>query len=99
MKLLVTGGAGFIGSHLTEHLLNAGHQVHVVDDLSTGRFANIAAIARHPRFRFDKADIVTWDKLWEAAASADRSAAERTCAEATASSRADSVSSSGVWAS
>src|SRR5690242_9560788 len=72
MHILVTGGAGFIGSHLAEHLLVAGHQVHVVDDLSTGRFGNITAIANHPRFRFDKADVITWDGLWDAAAWADR---------------------------
>jgi UDP-glucose 4-epimerase len=42
MKALITGGAGFIGSHLCELLLEAGHAVTVVDDLSTGRFENIA---------------------------------------------------------
>lgn len=41
MHMLVTGGAGFIGSHLTELLLNQGHTVHIVDDLSTGRRENI----------------------------------------------------------
>ena len=39
---LITGGAGFIGSHLAEHLLAAGYAVTVVDDLSTGQFKNIA---------------------------------------------------------
>jgi UDP-glucose 4-epimerase len=47
---LVTGGAGFIGSHLCEALLAEGHRVLVVDDLSTGRWENIAQIETHPRF-------------------------------------------------
>ncbi len=52
MKLLVTGGAGFIGSHLTEALLDAGHEVAVIDDLSTGATENLQAVVDHPRFRF-----------------------------------------------
>jgi UDP-glucose 4-epimerase len=41
MRVLVTGGAGFIGSHLCEHLLSQGHAVRVIDDLSTGRYENV----------------------------------------------------------
>ncbi len=52
MRALITGGAGFIGSHLSEALLNAGHQVVALDDLSTGRFDNI----RH----LDQLDRFTW---------------------------------------
>lgn len=51
-RCLVTGGAGFIGSHLTEHLLQAGHEVTVLDNLSTGVRNNLAAVAEHPRLRF-----------------------------------------------
>ena len=43
MRILVTGGAGFIGSHVAEHLLGAGHEVAVLDDLSTGHRANVPA--------------------------------------------------------
>jgi UDP-glucose 4-epimerase len=49
MRALVTGGAGFIGSHLTEALLQAGHEVAVLDDFSTGRLPNLAAVKDHPR--------------------------------------------------
>ncbi|MCU0707802.1 MAG: NAD-dependent epimerase/dehydratase family protein, partial [Pirellula sp.] len=49
MRILVTGGSGFIGSHLTEHLLQSGHEVVVVDDLSTGSRENLAAVANHPK--------------------------------------------------
>jgi UDP-glucose 4-epimerase len=47
-QILVTGGAGFIGSHLTEALLARGDAVTVVDDLSTGTFENLAAVREHP---------------------------------------------------
>ncbi len=49
MRALVTGGAGFIGSHLTEALLAAGREVVVLDDLSTGQLGNLAGVAGHPR--------------------------------------------------
>lgn len=57
MKTLVTGGAGFIGSHLCELLLSRGHDVVAVDSLACGRLNNFAAFEKHPRFRFIKADI------------------------------------------
>lgn len=52
MKILITGGAGFIGSHLGDALLKAGHSVTVVDDLSTGSLDNIAGMASSENFRF-----------------------------------------------
>jgi UDP-glucose 4-epimerase len=52
MRALITGGAGFIGSHLAEALLNAGHRVAVLDDLSTGRLENIEPLMSRPGFTF-----------------------------------------------
>lgn len=52
MTILITGGAGFIGSHLAERLLGQGHHVVVIDDLSTGSLDNLAAVRGHPNFSF-----------------------------------------------
>ena len=52
MRVLITGGAGFIGSHLAEALIEAGHQVMVIDDLSTGSFDNIAHLKGQAGFRY-----------------------------------------------
>lgn len=57
MKALVTGGAGFIGSHLAELLVARGHEVVVVDNLASGRMENVKAILEHPRFKFAQVDI------------------------------------------
>jgi UDP-glucose 4-epimerase len=51
MKILITGGAGFIGSHLADRFLADGHEITVIDDLSTGRFLNIAHLEENPKFR------------------------------------------------
>jgi UDP-glucose 4-epimerase len=58
MRFLITGGAGFVGSHLAEELLGRGHTVHVLDDLSTGAMANIAHLRHAQRFEYtiDEAD-------------------------------------------
>lgn len=56
-RCLVTGGAGFIGSHLTERLLELGHEVTVLDDLSTGRAENLSGVMDHPNFKFRQASI------------------------------------------
>ena len=63
MKTLVTGGAGFIGSHLCELLLSRGHEVVAVDSLACGRLSNFASFDKHPRFRFVQADIRDIDAL------------------------------------
>lgn len=52
MRALITGGAGFIGSHLAEALIAAGHRVSVIDNLSTGAFSNIAHLKGHERFSY-----------------------------------------------
>jgi UDP-glucose 4-epimerase len=52
MRFLITGGAGFIGSHLTEALLRSGETVDVIDDLSTGSITNIEHLKGSPRFRY-----------------------------------------------
>lgn len=52
MKTLITGGAGFIGSHLAERLLNKGHHVFVIDDLSTGNIENINSFKSNSKFHY-----------------------------------------------
>jgi len=70
-NILVTGGAGFIGSHLVERLLNSGRSVTVVDDLSTGNLANLQPVATHPDLRVVESRISTCSHLDEFVAAAD----------------------------
>ena len=51
MRFLITGGAGFIGSHLSEDLLAAGHSVVAIDDLSTGRMQNVESVSNNKEFQ------------------------------------------------
>jgi UDP-glucose 4-epimerase len=52
LRVLITGGAGFIGSHLSDAYLKRGDEVFVIDDLSTGSFENIGHLKNHPRFKY-----------------------------------------------
>ncbi len=60
MRILVTGGAGFIGSHLCDRLLADGHDVLAMDNLITGSTDNIAHLAGHPRFKFIHHDVTDY---------------------------------------
>ena len=68
---LVTGGAGFIGSNLCEAILNMGCRVRCLDDLSTGKQANIDLFIHHPNYEFLKGDIKDLDTCMEACKGAD----------------------------
>jgi len=57
MRVLVTGAAGFLGSHLTDRLLNEGHTVIGVDNFCTGNPENIAHLSSEPRFQLEERDI------------------------------------------
>jgi UDP-glucose 4-epimerase len=57
---LITGGAGFIGSHLSERLLERGDSVVVLDDVSTGRLENLVGFRDHPRFSLEIGSVLDW---------------------------------------
>src|SRR5215211_2966358 len=60
MRVLITGGAGFLGSHLSDRFLAEGHTVIAMDNLITGRTANIAHLAGHERFSYIKHDVTNY---------------------------------------
>ncbi len=60
MRVLITGGAGFLGSHLTDRFLAEGHSVIAMDNLITGKTANIEHLAGHDRFQFIKHDVTNY---------------------------------------
>lgn len=68
---LITGGAGFIGSHLSESLLAAGHTVTALDDLSSGSRRNIAHLLENPRFSFLESALLDYPALPDLVASSD----------------------------
>jgi UDP-glucose 4-epimerase len=70
-RVLVTGGAGFIGSHLADHLIASGDHVTALDDLSTGRYANIRHLLDNPHFRFVETSVLHMGKLESEVAAAD----------------------------
>lgn len=71
MRILVTGGAGFIGSHLVDALMRAGHEVTVVDNLSQGRVENISDWIDKPGFRFVRGDVADENLMRELTRSCD----------------------------
>src|SRR3989339_934404 len=72
MKILITGGCGFIGSHIAEFHLNKGDEVQVIDNLSTGNLKNIETFKNHPKFKCDIDDLLIWKDLKKAIEWADR---------------------------
>jgi UDP-glucose 4-epimerase len=69
--VLITGGAGFIGSHLAERLVERGDRVLVLDDLSTGRRENLAALDAHPLFEFSQGSVLDQGRVEELTQRAD----------------------------
>ncbi len=63
MRYLITGGAGFIGSHVADYLIGEGHKVHIVDDLSTGSLDNIRHLLGHENFSSTVGDILDYHML------------------------------------
>lgn len=72
MKALVTGGAGYVGSHLSDALIRRGDSVVVLDNLSTGRLSNIEHLIDHPHFQFIKGSILDSKEMDSLIRSADR---------------------------
>ena len=58
MRILITGGAGFIGSHLSEALIQSGHKVTVLDNLTTGRLENLETLNKNPDFEYVEGSVL-----------------------------------------
>ena len=71
MRFLVTGGGGFIGSHLTERFLREGHEVVVIDDFSTGARRNLERVASNPNLSLIEGDMGDTDRVREACRGVD----------------------------
>jgi UDP-glucose 4-epimerase len=71
MKAVVTGGAGFVGSHLTEYLIADGHEVVILDNLSTGRLSNVHRVADSENLRIVNGDICDRDVVEATVAGSD----------------------------
>jgi UDP-glucose 4-epimerase len=71
MRILVTGGAGFIGSHLCERLVGAGHTVTALDNFSTGRISNVSTLQSSPNFSLIEGDILDLVRLKKLVAETD----------------------------
>jgi UDP-glucose 4-epimerase len=72
MKILITGGAGFVGSHLADRLINEGHEITVIDDLSTGRYSNVEHLEGNPNFRLIIDTVLNTSIMEELIREADR---------------------------
>lgn len=72
MRILITGGAGFVGSHLADRLIGDGHEITVIDDLSTGRYSNIGHLEDNPKFRLIIDTVLNGDLMEELIRDADR---------------------------
>ena len=71
MRVLITGGAGFIGSHLAEAYLKQDHEVYVLDNLSTGDMKNIEPLVSQSNFHLFKDTILSYEKVLELVGTCD----------------------------
>lgn len=72
MKTLITGGAGFVGSHLADKLIEQGHQITVIDDLSTGRYSNVEHLEGNANFRLIIDTVLNQELMEELIRESDR---------------------------